>query len=84
METLLLNLTIEKHQGIFECFKPFNDCLKSKYATYNVPSLKTQVYSYLSFQNIEPQERDRNYLLDCWNLKNEYVNPLIEFLKKFI
>ncbi len=84
LEKLLLSLTVEKHQGIFECFKPFNDCLKAKDETYNVPDLKTQVYSYLSFQNLEPQEKDRNYLLDCWNLDFEYATPLFEFLKKHI
>lgn len=84
LETLLLNLTAEKHLGIFECFSPFNDCLLNKNSAYNVPSLKTQIYSYLSFQNLEPQEKDRNYLLDCWNLKNEYAIPLTDFLKKYI
>lgn len=84
LEVLLLNLTVEKHQGIFECFKPFNDCLKSKDNNYNVPSLKTQVYSYLDFQNKEPKENDRDYFLDCWNLENDYANPLLYFLTEYL
>jgi hypothetical protein len=56
LETLLLNLTVKEHQGIFECFKPFNDCLLSKNPDYNVPDLKTQVFSYLSFQKLESKE----------------------------
>ena len=84
LEELLLNLTVEEHHGIFECFKPFNECLKSKNSTYNVPSLKTRVYSYSDFQNQEPKENNRNYLLDCWNLDEEYATPLIEFLRKYL
>ena len=84
LEELLLNLTVEKHKGIFECFKPFNECLFAKDPTYNVPSLKTQVYSYLDFQNKEPKENNRNYMLDCWNLNNEYAKPLLDFLKKYL
>lgn len=81
LEELLLNLTIEKHKGIFECFKPFNDCLLVKNPNYNVPSLKTQIYSYLDFQRLEPKENDRNYNIDCWDLNNEYAKPLLNFLK---
>ena len=79
-----MNLTVEKHNGIFECFKPFNDCLLKKNSSYNVPDLKTQVYSYLSFQNLEPQEKDRNYLLDCWDLNNKFGKPLLDFLIKYL
>jgi len=82
LEVLLLNLTTENHKGIFECFKPFNDCLLAKDSTYNVPSLKTQVYSYLDFQNLEPKENNRNYLHNCWNLEHEFVIPLLKFIKK--
>lgn len=84
LETLLLNLTIQKHQGIFECFKPFNDCLLVKNPNYNVPSLKTQIYSYLDFQRLEPKENDRNYNIDCWDLNNEYAKPLFDFLEKYL
>ncbi len=84
LETLLLNLTVAEHQGIFECFKPFNDCLLNKNSTYNVPSLKTQIYSYLDFQNLEPKENNRNYLSNSWNLDNQYANSLLEFFKKYI
>lgn len=84
LETLLLNLTVKEHQGIFECFKPFNDCLLGKNPDYNVPDLKTQVFSYLSFQKLESKEDKRNYINGSWDLNNEYANSLLEFLKKYI
>jgi len=84
LEILLLKLTVDKHQGIFECFKPFNDCLLGKDSSYNVPDLKTQVFSYLSFQNLESKEEKRDYLNDSWNLNNEYAKPLLDFLKKYL
>jgi hypothetical protein len=84
LESLLLNLTVSAHKGIFECFKPFNDCLLGKNSNYNVPSLKTQIYSYLDFQRLEPKENERNYIIDCWDLNNEYAKPLFDFLNRYL
>lgn len=83
LEDLLINLTVPKHHGIFECFTPFNACLKGKDDNYNVPDLKTQIFSYLSFQKLEAKEPDRNYLLDCWNLNDESSLPLKTFLANY-
>lgn len=84
LEELLLQLTVPEHQGIFECFVPFNACLSDKNQHYNVPDLKTRIYSYLAFQNFEPKDPARNYLVDCWNLDAPYAQPLKDFLTKYL
>ncbi|AXG74997.1 hypothetical protein DVK85_12455 [Flavobacterium arcticum] len=84
LEELLIRLTVPEHQSIFECFKPFNKCLNASGKGYNVPDLKTQVYSYLSFQKLEAKEEKRDYTLDCWDLDAEYGESLKEFIAKYI
>ncbi|MGQ3089156.1 hypothetical protein, partial [Flavobacterium sp.] len=76
-------MTVEEHQGIFECFDVLDKCLTSKNDDYEVPDLKIQIYSYLSFQKLEAKEPVRDYTLGCWNLDAEYGNPLKEFLKNY-
>lgn len=84
LEDLLLKLTVPEHSGIFECFTPFNFCLKSKNPHYNVPDLKTQIYSYLSFQKLEANEGKRDYTQSCWNLSNLDAKPLRDFLSEYL
>ncbi|MCW4468511.1 hypothetical protein OGH69_06020 [Flavobacterium sp. MFBS3-15] len=84
LEELLKRMTIEEHQGIFECFDVLDKCLTSKNNNYEVPDLKIQIYSYLSFQKLEAKEPVRDYTLSCWNLDAEYGNPLKEFLKNYL
>ena len=84
VENLLLELTVPEHQGIFECFEPFNTCLLTHNQNYVVPDLKIKIYSYVAFQNLNSKEHERNYLLDCWNLDAPYAQPLVDFLKQYI
>ncbi len=84
LEELLMKMTVEEHQGIFDCFGPFNVCLSAKNASYHVPDLKTQIFSYLSFQKLNSKEHERDYTLDCWNLDVEYANPLKEFIEQYL
>jgi len=84
LEELLIQLTVPEHQGIFDCFQPFNTCLSGKNPDYHVPDLKTQIFSYLSFQKLESKEEKRNYILPCWNLDAEYTKPLVDFLRPYL
>lgn len=80
LEDLLLQMTVPEHQGIFDCFKPFNECLLGHNPNYNVPDLKIQIYSYLTFQYLEGKDPVRDYTLPCWNLDAEYAQPLKAFI----
>jgi len=84
LEELLLELTVPEHQGIFECFDPFDACLRAHNENYSVPDLKTRIYSYVAFQNFDPKDPTRDYLLDCWNLNAVYAQPLKDFLGKYL
>ena len=84
LEKLLLQMTVPEHQGIFDCFKPFNECLLGHNPGYNVPDLKIQIYSYLTFQSLEGKDPVRDYTLPCWNLDAEYAQPLKAFIGKHL
>lgn len=85
LETLLRRLTVADHEGIFDCFIPFNECLKLKNPNYDVPNLKLQLFSYLSFRGIESKEKKRNYLdIQSWRLDDSSLIPLRDFLKLHI
>jgi len=84
LEELLITMTVPQHQGIFDCFQPFNVCLTGKNPDYHVPDLKTQIFSYLSFQRLESKEDKRDYTLNCWNLDADYAKPLVDFLRPYL
>lgn len=84
LEDLLLQMTVPEHQGIFDCFKPFNQCLLGHNSDYNVPDLKIQIYSYLTFQYLVGKDPVRDYSLSCWNLDADYAQPLKTFLAKYL
>jgi hypothetical protein len=90
LETLLEEIINTEHLPIFECFEGYQQCLSVKSETYKVPATKTKIYAYvdtLVSKNDEKlaKEEHRDYLNnEHWNLHSEELNPLKEFLQKYV
>jgi hypothetical protein len=85
LETLLENIIQPENKVIFDCFEKYQDCLE-KENRFNLPNNKAKIFAYL-----EALEKDketfriekRDYTnKKLWNLDNEYLNPLKDFLNK--
>lgn len=85
LEDLLLNCTVNDHQGIIECFDEYQRCIENK-GDYTLPNTKAKVYAYC--EAILPkkakekiQDHKRDYLdKNLWDIDNPYTKPLKDFL----
>jgi hypothetical protein len=97
LETLLENIINEKNKPIFDCWEKYETCLrdcasKKTGKTLTTPAKKSKIYAYLSAllgsskkqQNLA-KDPNRNYTItEFWNLDADYLNPLKNFLLKYL
>lgn len=92
LETLLEQIINPEHQGIFDCWAGYEDCLRShKGKNYTTPARKTKIYAYLEAllgesknQKKKIKEAEREYSnTSHWNLNAPALNNLKTFLDKF-
>lgn len=89
-EDLLLMIALkDKYKRFFDCFEDFEQCLGGEYVH---PDLKGKVFTYISsMKQLSKNQRDHlgqgKWLFDnsaYWDLDNEALLPLKEFLLRFI
>lgn len=92
LETLLVQIINPEHQGIFDCWAGYEDCLRShKGKNYTTPARKTKIYAYLEAllgesknQKKKIKEAEREYSnTSHWNLNAPALNNLKTFLDTF-
>ena len=74
-----------RHQQFIDCFSDYEKCLGNHYVT---PNLKGKLHTYISsMKDITLRQRNRlgqgEWLFDnpdYWNLEDDYLKPLKEFL----
>lgn len=89
-EDLLLNIINPEHRCLLECFEGFEQCIRSKdieNKQYNIPNLKSKIYTYIStFKKTEKERKlfkDGHWLFEdkkYWNLDSDFLLPLKDFL----
>ncbi len=93
-EILLEKIINTDHKCLLDCFKNYEECL-SKFTDdknmckYNLPVRKSKMYSYIDAfpKNKEEKERfksKKDWFFNnkiYWDLDNDYLKPLIFFLK---
>lgn len=92
LETLLEKITNPKHQNLLECFEEYEKCIeaKNKDLQYQTPNQKAKMYAYISSFNLSSEKRDNlstDWLFEnteYWNLKEEYLCPLKNFLQNLL
>jgi hypothetical protein len=97
LEDLLERIIVDDNQPIFDCWDGFENCLQNNASkiigkTLTIPAKKTKIYAYLEvLLGITRKEKDkikdpnRDYKnKEHWNLDSECLNPLKEFLLKYI
>lgn len=97
-ECLLEQIIHSKHKCLFTCFEGYQTCIDrrkdgSGNNIYNAPIRKTKIYAYVDSIKKSKTEEKRfknnkkgDYLFDnpeLWNLDNEYLVPLRDFLLKY-
>jgi len=87
LENLLLKI-VPSNSSFLTCFNDYENCI-AKNNNYKSPVLKTKIYAYLDTLDIADKglakEGNRNYLLSQqWDLGNDYLNPLRDFLLKYL
>lgn len=93
LEDLLENIINPINQPIFDCWSGFENCINSKeiqdrIIPLTIPAKKTKIYAYLETllgssksEKEKIKEVKRNYKnLLHWDLTNEYLLPLKDFL----
>ena len=85
LEDLLNRIIAEKHAIVFECFERYQKCLDTN-GDYCLPNNKAKIYAYceaiLGGKSKKIKERERDYLdMELWDLSNDYLIPLKEFIK---
>lgn len=89
-EHLLEHLTVEKHQGLLQCFKAYEMCIGGQNSEeYEVPDQKAKMYTYISALKKTQQQTDAfkngDWFFDrtdLWNFEKEYLDVLKVFLIK--
>ena len=85
LETLLESVAVDAHRGIFECFGDYEKCIKEKSAEYNTPDLKARIYAYCEALTSVGKEEKQDYCNSAhWNLDSPALDPLKEFLRKYL
>ncbi|MHB9292266.1 hypothetical protein Holit_01362 [Hollandina sp. SP2] len=97
LEDLLEKVILDNNQAIFGCWDGFENCLRdcasrSVGKALTIPAKKTKIYAYLEVllgetkkEKEKIKERERDYKnKDHWNLDSEFLNPLKDFLSKYI
>ncbi len=81
LETLLEQICVSDHRVIYDCLNQYEDCIQTKEAMYEPPSLKGRVYAYCEALGIETHANKRNYTDNCyWNLDSPELQSLKSFL----
>ncbi len=85
LENLLINIAVRKE--IIYCFDNYIKCIKSLENT-NMPINKSKIYAYLDsikgYDKNKIKEEKRDYLnKEIWDISNDFLIPLKEFLKKY-
>jgi len=91
LEDLLINIINLNNQKIFDCWDSYETCLRSISSKMTLPAKKTKVYAYLEpllgetkSQKEKIKEANRDYTnAKHWDLNNEYLKPLKDFLDKY-
>jgi hypothetical protein len=90
LETLLKGIVWNKYKEYFSCFIPFGGCVQGVHSDIKPPSLKDEIYSYLSSlltdketdqrgKYIQPSKMD--YMNErFWDIEHSLLKPLKEFL----
>lgn len=97
LEDLLERIINPVNQPIFDCWRGYEACISSKSiegraTRLTIPAKKTKIYGYLETllgsshsEKEKIKEKNRNYLdSNHWDLDNNYLTPLREFLARFI
>jgi hypothetical protein len=94
-ECLLESIINKKHQCLINCFTQYEKCINQcvnnqNERKYKSPLRKSKIYAYLdAFKKSKKKEEEfkkHNYFFknkEYWNLKSEYLAPLIKFLKRY-
>jgi len=94
LETLLLKLVNPEHQRVLNCFDEYQKCLErfnsDANPVYKMPDLKAKIYALIDAFSVswaEDEKRKKHGSYDdqrIWNLNQEAVNPLKDFLLKHL
>lgn len=91
IENLLERIINDSHSGIFECWDSFEACVLNKSVNYSIPAKKSKIYLYLECLSPNTKngkesikDKGRDYANGFWNLNNDYLIPLKQFLDKYI
>ncbi len=93
-EVMLLNIINKEHECILDCFDAFEMCISGHNNDgkdiYESPNLKAKMYTYIATFKMDDGGKsvkqgnwhfnDERY----WNLDSPYLNPLKEFLRKYL
>lgn len=81
LETLLEQIAVSDHGVIYECFREYEACLRSRNTSYVLPNPKARIYAYCEALDIETHEKRRDYRDSLhWDLNSASLNPLKRFL----
>lgn len=82
LETLLEEIAVTRHRGLYECFSQYEECVRGLSDEYQLPGRKARVYAFCEAVGDGPRERDRDYgNANYWNLDAASLNPLKGFLR---
>jgi hypothetical protein len=97
LEDLLEQIINSKNSSIFDCWNDYEVCLvgskiEGRIEPLTTPAKKTKIYGYLEAllgktrkEKDLIKEANRNYLnADHWNLSSDALNPLKDFLDKYL
>ena len=82
LETILEEITVARHRGLYECFSQYERCVRALSEQYRLPDRKARVYAFCEAVGNGPRESERDYgNANHWNLDAAALDPLKEFLR---
>ena len=81
LETLLEQMAVPSHRGIYKCFDKYKTCLWDRGKPYCLPKPKARIYAYCEALGIETRGTERSYEDSLyWDLDVPELDPLKQFL----
>lgn len=87
LENLLQQIALPKHNLVYDCFRKYEECLRTGNPAYRLPSLKGRVYAYCeAVGGVKAMgSREKPVLAACrdasyWNFAAAELKPLMDFL----
>lgn len=80
LEDLLEKIIKSEHEGVFDCFESYKECLGERDPSYVHPDKKAKIYAYKQALGAIKEGEECHFSPEYWDFENSSLDPLKRFL----